>query len=1086
MFKKSNKGAAAPTIDHNNRLSDNSSSALVYATQPGDHTNIHMEYLNNNNNNNSKSNNNSNSQLDHEHDPLPPAVDFSNVTPSARYQFRALARRALSYHSRQRTTNICCLVIWPVLLVILCLIFTMISGGDSNSNPNLIRFCVNEADPLTSNAFILGKAPHGPNGSNRVPAAWYPKNFWSAHYNDPLPCVRWFGESFPRKTPFENTTAAAAAQPDTFYTPSPINGWFELRKTREDYYKTKQRSYESGTIAFFDFKDVNQTVYITAANPQVAQAIGAPPKLTPIFESLVWPPTNASIVYTVNSTGPNSNAGSGLLGSIPIRFATTTNYRSSSSDPLGSSVPAQVYTPQSFISLKDKAAADQTIAELISKLATKNQYMDYKTMPFGALHFEALDTTASKIKASMQYGQGPSEMMADISPSSGLRQMITVSQLTNSIVKTKFAGKYAISQGIRALPLEWNESMLDGNTKNMISTFLFPFALSFLLPTFVSVLVQEKEDRHRMMMAMNGLKTTSYYIAHYFEFMTMQLILSLVFSVACAAISSQIMLRTSPLIIIVLFILWAHVQTTMAFFFASLFSKTRRATLVVYFFVAISCIMGTIATTIFKSGIPKAWFIHPSFAFFYILNQAITHASRVNGMIPLVWADFAPGTPLFLCLMLLTGESVLFAILTFYVDAVAPSEYGVQKPWHFPISSLLKKNNVSADPESHLASHHMSSSHNDEVLEGGDADVYAERERVQTKYDPETTPLIINNLYHCYPGKVEAALKGMSFGVETNTVLGLLGPNGAGKSTMIHLLTGLYSPTSGTAHVAGANIRTDMSTVHARIGVCPQHDILWDDLTVADHLLFYARLRGIPPSLEKQAVDYAVASVSLTKFHDRQIKGLSGGEKRRVSIAIALLGDNRVIFLDEPSTGLDPHVRRVIWDIVNRVKVGRTLVLTTHSMEEADILSDRIAIMTSGRLRCIGTSLHLKELYGSGFRLNVSSKPGRLDEACESIERQILSGLKYKRIDKFTNATTFEFELQQDQQHQYASGHRGHGYGGQQQQDRGQLSTIFSQLSQPSRFPAIEDWGLSQTTLEDVFIKIVTEGDTALAMPIIV
>jgi len=400
---------------------------------------------------------------------------------------------------------------------------------------------------------------------------------------------------------------------------------------------------------------------------------------------------------------------------------------------------------------------------------------------------------------------------------------------------------------------------------------------------------------------------------------------------------------------------------------------------------------------------------------------------------------------------------------------VAPSEYGVQKPWHFPITSLFKRNRRSRDPEAHLASHVRRLDSTDDTLEGADADVYAERDRVRTHYEPSKTPLIIDNLFHRYRGKVEPALRGMSFGVETNTVLGLLGPNGAGKSTMIHLLTGLYSPTMGTAYVAGADIRTDMAIVHSKIGVCPQHDILWGDLTVADHLLFYSRLRGIPPSLEKQAITYAIASVSLTKFRDRQVKGLSGGEKRRVSIAIALLGDNSVIFLDEPSTGLDPAVRRVIWDIINRVKVNRTIVLTTHSMEEADILSDRIAIMTTGRLRCIGTSLHLKELYGSGFRLDISSKPGRLEEACESVVHQLLQGLTYRRIDKFTNSTTFEFELQQQQQQPSAG--------------RGQLSKIFSFLSRTDMFPAIEDWGVSQTTLEDVFIKIVTEGDSAIAMP---
>ena len=226
---------------------------------------------------------------------------------------------------------------------------------------------------------------------------------------------------------------------------------------------------------------------------------------------------------------------------------------------------------------------------------------------------------------------------------------------------------------------------------------------------------------------------------------------------------------------------------------------------------------------------------------------------------------------------------------------------------------------------------------------------------------------------------------------------------------------------------------------------------------------------------------YAIASVSLSKFRDRQVKGLSGGEKRRVSIAIALLGDNRVIFLDEPSTGLDPAVRRVIWEIIHRVKVNKTMVLTTHSMEEADILSDRIAIMTSGRLRCIGTSLHLKNLYGSGFRLNISSKTGRLQEACEQIEAVVLKGMTFKRIDKFTNATTYEFDLQSPQQQQQ---HRQQQQYQQADAGHGELSKIFSYLcQQPSLLPAIEDWGISQTTLEDVFIKICTEGESALAMP---
>ena len=125
------------------------------------------------------------------------------------------------------------------------------------------------------------------------------------------------------------------------------------------------------------------------------------------------------------------------------------------------------------------------------------------------------------------------------------------------------------------------------------------------------------------------------------------------------------------------------------------------------------------------------------------------------------------------------------------------------------------------------------------------------------------------------------------------------------------------------------------------IGVCPQHDILWDDLTVGEHLLFYARLKGVPSSQERAKVIESLERVRLVPFENRLTRGLSGGEKRRLSIAIALVGDPTVVFLDEPTTGLDPEVRRLIWNIISEAKVGRTIILTTHSMEEAEVLCQK-------------------------------------------------------------------------------------------------------------------------------------------------
>jgi len=150
-------------------------------------------------------------------------------------------------------------------------------------------------------------------------------------------------------------------------------------------------------------------------------------------------------------------------------------------------------------------------------------------------------------------------------------------------------------------------------------------------------------------------------------------------------------------------------------------------------------------------------------------------------------------------------------------------------------------------------------------------------------------------------GPRKVAVKRVSLAVDSDTIFGLLGPNGAGKTTLISILTGLYEATSGDAAIDGYRVGEQMRDVYMSIGVCPQHDILWGDLTVEDHLLFYARLKGVPKELEGATVDAMLDNMSLQRFRRSQTKSLSGGEKRRVSIAIALIGGGKVIFLDEPT-----------------------------------------------------------------------------------------------------------------------------------------------------------------------------------------
>eukprot|EP00955_Chlamydomonas_euryale_P003691 38911-Chlamydomonas_euryale.AAC.4 len=150
-----------------------------------------------------------------------------------------------------------------------------------------------------------------------------------------------------------------------------------------------------------------------------------------------------------------------------------------------------------------------------------------------------------------------------------------------------------------------------------------------------------------------------------------------------------------------------------------------------------------------------------------------------------------------------------------------------------------------------------------------------------------------------------------------------------------------------------------MASARALSGVCPQFDVLWEELTAMEHLLLFCELKGLPWKLRTTAASAALSSVGLSTSAKKHASSMSGGMRRRLSVAISLLGDPRVLYLDEPTTGMDPVSRRQVWDLLGAAKRGRVVILTTHSMAEAEALGDRIGILAAGQLRCLGTSLRL-------------------------------------------------------------------------------------------------------------------------------
>jgi ABC-2 type transport system ATP-binding protein len=210
------------------------------------------------------------------------------------------------------------------------------------------------------------------------------------------------------------------------------------------------------------------------------------------------------------------------------------------------------------------------------------------------------------------------------------------------------------------------------------------------------------------------------------------------------------------------------------------------------------------------------------------------------------------------------------------------------------------------------------------------------------------------------------AVDGIDLRVEPGEIYGFLGPNGAGKSTTVHMLTTLLPPSAGTARVAGFDVVKDGPKVRSRIGAALQEAALDPLLTGRDHLRMQTMLQGLPRSERKQRVDLLLGRVGLTEAADRKVGGYSGGMKRRLDLAMALVHRPTVLFLDEPTTGLDPQSRTALWEEVAGLarEDGVTVFLTTQYLEEADVLANRVGIIDRGRIVAEGTPASLKAEIG--------------------------------------------------------------------------------------------------------------------------
>uniref|UniRef100_A0A4W3JZ35 ABC transporter domain-containing protein n=1 Tax=Callorhinchus milii TaxID=7868 RepID=A0A4W3JZ35_CALMI len=315
-------------------------------------------------------------------------------------------------------------------------------------------------------------------------------------------------------------------------------------------------------------------------------------------------------------------------------------------------------------------------------------------------------------------------------------------------------------------------------------------------------------------------------------------------------------------------------------------------------------------------------------------------------------------------------DTMIYFVIGWYLRNIFPGKYGTRKPWYFPFTATFWKNLFGCK----------------KIFETKLGDGYWVSNLQQYQTDTKGKNLedenlkigvALRSLTKEYKHGKKVAVKDLNLNFLKGEITTLLGPNGAGKTTTMSLLTGMHQPTSGTVYVNGKNMSQDLLAIRKEMGVCLQYDVLFESLTVHQHLKLYGSIKAPQWTKEQllQEIKRALEDVGITEHQHKRVGALSGGTKRKLSIAISFIGGSSTVILDEPTSGVDPCSRRAIWDVILKYKDDRTIILTTHHLDEAELLSDQIAILESGQLKCCGSPTYLKELYGQGYSLRISPKP---------------------------------------------------------------------------------------------------------------
>lgn len=430
-----------------------------------------------------------------------------------------------------------------------------------------------------------------------------------------------------------------------------------------------------------------------------------------------------------------------------------------------------------------------------------------------------------------------------------------------------------------------------------------------------------------------------------------------------------------------------------------------------------------------------------------------------------IWLD-SSGVNFLVCLLMMLLDTFLYCVIGLFLDKVLHKEN--DNPWNFMFCKCFRRKKRTSEHYASSSEAKVADGHSEVNASIFENDAYkpaveaTSLEMKQQELDGRCIQL--RNLHKVYTNKKGncCAVNSLQMTLYENQILALLGHNGAGKSTTISMLAGLLPPTSGDALVFGKNIATDMDEIRKNLGVCPQHDILFPELTVKEHLEIFANIKGVNEDYLENIVIEMAEEVGLADKVNTVVKALSGGMRRKLSLGIALIGNSKVIILDEPTSGMDPYSMRLTWQLIKRIKKGRVILLTTHSMDEAEVLGDRIAIMANGSLKCCGSSLFLKHQYGVGYTLTLVKGTPSASLAADIVYRHIPTATCVSEV-----GTEISFKLPLASSSSFESMFREIESCMQRSDPGFELTGYGDNVSL-----GIEGFGISVTTLEEVFLRV--------------